>query len=203
MNPANEYEAHFSVQRRTREPLPSRPELAGNTNREVDAGAVHQNDESEAIRERAEDSIVYKNPEAEASSSSLPGLEIEPEGHEPERQSIADHHHHVEDDIDNSAVHEESERTSDDHYQRLVQGKRPRSVFICPSCNDNPVYQRLSMPHSCPHGAKDKLKENGASSYESLSGRELGSRKPVYARPSQIIGELAAEVRASICQEAR
>lgn len=156
---------------------------------QVEAGAVYQNDKSEAIGERAENSIVFKNPKVEASSSSLSRSECEPEG-----QSIADHQHHVEDDVDNSTVHNESEGTSDDHYQRLVQGKRPRSEFICQSCNDNPVYQRLSMPHSCPHGAKDKLKlkENRAS-YESLSG--LGSQESVYKRPSQTTGEPAAEVR--------
>ena len=194
MNPANVYEVQFLVQRRTTAPLPSRPELARNTNTQVEAGAVYQNDESEAIGERAENSIVFKNPEVEASSSSLSRSEYEPERHAPEGQSIADHQHHVEDDVDNSIVHNESKGTSDDHYQRLVQGKRPRSMFICPSCNDNPVYQRLSMPHSCPHGAKDKLKlEENRASYESLSG--LGSQESVYERPSQTTGEPAAEVR--------
>ena len=169
---------------------------------------MYQNDESGAIGEGAEDSIVLKNPKVEeASSSSLPRSENDltklSEAHEPEGQSTGDNQYHVEDDIDNSTVHHESKGTSDDHYQGLVQGKRPHSVFICPSCSDNPVYQRPSMPHSCPRGAKDKLKENRASIYESLRGLELGSRESVYARPSQITGEPSAEVRASICQEAR
>ena len=190
------YEARFSVARRTTEPLPPRPELAGNTNTQVDAGAVYQNDKSGAIGEGTEDAIVFKNPEVEASFSSLPRLENDfskfSEVHEPERQSIGDHQHHVEDDIDNSTVHHKSDGTSDDHYQELQQGKRPRSMFICPSCNDNPVYQRLSMPHSCPHGANDKPKEN-RESYESLSG--LGLQESVYDRPSQTTEEPAAEVR--------
>ena len=159
---------------------------------------MYQNSKKEAIAGGAEDSIVFKNREAEASFSSLPGSENDftklSEAREPEGQSIGGHQHHVEDDVDNSIVHNESKGTSDDHYQRLVQGKRPRSMFICPSCNDNPVYQRLSMPHSCPHGAKDKLKlEENRASYESLSG--LGSQESVYERPSQTTGEPAAEVR--------
>ena len=160
---------------------------------------MYQNSKKEAIAGGAEDSIVFKNREAEASFSSLPGSENDftklSEAREPEGQSIGGHQHHVEDDVDNSIVHNESKGTSDDHYQRLVQGKRPRSMFICPSCNDNPVYQRLGMPHSCPHGAKDKLEENRASFYASLSGIEQGSQEPDYARPSQISGEPAAEVR--------
>ena len=191
------YEARFSVARQTTEPLPPRPELAGDTNTQVDAGAVYRNDKSGAISERTEDAIVFKNPKVEeALSSSLPRSENDltklSEVHEPEGQSVNDHQHHVEDDIDNSTVHHKSEGTSDDHYQELKQDKRPRSMFICPSCNDNPVYQRLSMPHSCPHGAKDKPKEN-RESYESLSG--LGSQESVYDRPSQTTGEPAAQVR--------
>ena len=205
----NVYEARFSVQVRTTEPSPSRPELARNTNTQVDAGGVYQNGEREAIAEGAGSSIVLKNPKVEeTSSSSLPGSKNDltklSEAHEPDRQSIGDHQHHVEDDIDNSTVHNGSVGSSDDlDYQRLVQGKRPHSVFICPSCNNNPVYQRLSVPHSCLHGAKDKRKETRASVYESLRGLEQGSQEPDYARPSRITGEPAAEVRASICQEAR
>lgn len=44
-------------------------------NTQVDARAVYQNSKKEAIAGGAEDSIVFKNPEAEASFSSLPGSE--------------------------------------------------------------------------------------------------------------------------------
>ena len=200
LNP-NVYEAQFLVQRRTTDPLPSRPELTKNTTTQVDAGPVSRNDEGETIGEATEDSIVFKNPKVEeATSSSLPRSENDftklSGAHEPEGQSIDDHHHHVENDIDNSTVHPESEGTGENlDYQVLLPGKRPHSVFICPSCNDNPVYQRLSMPHSCPHGTKDKPEENRASFYESLRGHEPGSQESVYARPSRNTEESAAEVR--------
>ena len=166
---------------------------------------MFQNDESEAIGEAAEDSIVFENPKVEEeASSSLRRSENDfsklSGAHEPEGQSIGDHHLHVVDDIDNRTVHPESEGTGEDlNYQVLEQDKRARSVFICPSCDENPVYQRLSMPHYCPHGATDKPKENRASCYESLSRLGAGPRESVYARPSRSTEEeSAAEVRTSV-----
>ena len=153
---------------------------------------MYRNDESEAIGEAVEDSIVFKNPKVEeTSSSSLPRSENDLSKlsgvHEPEGQLIGDRHHVV-DDIHNSTVHLESRGTGEDlDYQ-----------FICPSCNENPVYQRLCTPHNCPHGAKDKPKENRESCYESLSELEQGSRESVYERPSHVTGEPAAEVRTSV-----
>ena len=159
---------------------------------------MHQNDEREAIGKAGEDSIVFKNPKVEeASSSSLPRSENDltklSGAHEPEGQSIGDHHHHhFEDDIDNSTDHLESEGVGEDlDYKELLPGKRPHSVFICPSCNENPVYQKLSMPHNCPHGAKDKPNET----YGRLIGLEQGSRESVYAIPTRTAEEPAAEVR--------
>ena len=159
---------------------------------------MHQNEAREAIGKAGEDSIVFKNPKVEeASSSSLPRSENDltklSGAHEPQRQSIGDHrHHHIEDDIDNSTVHLESEGVGEDlDYKELLPGKRPHSVFICPSCNENPVYQKLSMPHNCPHGAKDKPNET----YGRLIGLEQGSRESVYAIPTRTAEEPAAEVR--------
>lgn len=187
LNP-NVYEARFLVPRRTTDPLPSRPELAGNTDTQVDAGAVCQNDEREALGQAAEHSIVLKNPRVEeASSMSLPRSEnyfTKLSGAlEQEEESIGGHQHHVvQDDTDNSTVHLKCEGTGKDlQYQILLQNKRAHSAFICPSCNKNPDYQRLSMPQNCPHGTKDIPKQNRESIYQSLSGPEPGSRESVYA----------------------
>lgn len=185
------------VPRRTTDPLPSRPELAGNTDTQVHAGAACQNDEGEALGQAAEYSIVLKNPKVvEASSMSLPRSENDftklSGAHEQEEESIGDHHHHVvQDDTDNSTVHLECEGTGKD-YQMLLQSKRAHSVFICPSCNKNPDYQRLSMTQNCPHGTKDIPKQNRESIYQSLSRPEPGSRESVYA---PITKEPASEVR--------
>ena len=161
---------------------------------------MFQNDESKAIGQAAEDSIVFENPKVEEASSSSRECTKLSGAHEPEGQSIGDHHLHVVDDIDNRTVHPESEGTGEDlNYQVLEQDKRARSVFICPSCNENPVYQRLSMPHYCPHGATDKPKENRVSCYESLSGLGVGPRESVYARPSRSTEEeSSAEVGTSV-----
>lgn len=192
LNP-NVYEARFLVPRRTTDPLPSRPELAGNTDTQVDAGAACQNDEREALGQAAGYSIVLKNPKVvEASSMSLPRSENDftklSGALEQEEQSFGDHHHHVvQDDIDNSTVHLKCEGTGKDlHYQTLLPNKRAHSMFICPSCNKNPDYQRLSMTQNCPHETKDKTKQNRESIYQSLSGPEPGSRESVYERPSEV-----------------
>ena len=201
LNP-NVYEARFLVPRRTTDPLPSRPELAGNTDTQVDAGTVCQNDEREALGQAAEHSIVLKNPKVEeASSMSLPRSENDftklSGAHEQEEESIGGHQHHVvQDDTDNSTVHLKCEGTGKDlQYQILLQNKRAHSAFICPSCNKNPDYQRLSMPQNCPHGTKDIPKQNRESIYQSLSGPEPGLRESVYA---PITKESASEVRLSV-----
>ncbi|KAL9959603.1 hypothetical protein ACROYT_G032938 [Oculina patagonica] len=191
-------EAMFSAGTRTTgPPLPSRPELHGNPRTRIDAaGAAYQNEGCNAINEETDGSIVLKNPRVEeASSSSLPhsGNDFTkvPEAHEHCEESVGHPHHHVEDDFVNDTVRRESEGTGEDVYQGLVKDKRAQSVFVCQSCNDNPVYQRLSM--HCPHGAKDETKEKRASFYASLKELERGSRESVYASRSRIAEESAAE----------
>ena len=70
----------------------------------------------------------------------------------------------------------------EDHldYQGLVKGKRAQSMFICPSCNENPDYQRLSRPG---HWTEER-RQKSASFYESLS-HERATRESLYASPSR------------------
>ena len=69
-------------------------------------------------------------------------------------------------------------------YQGLVKGKRAQSMFICPSCNENPDYQRLSRPGHCPHERTEERRQKSASFYESLS-HERATRESLYASPSR------------------
>jgi len=81
-------------------------------------------------------------------------------------------------------------------YQGLVTGKRARSMFVCPSCNENPDYQRLSGSSRCPHDRQEGRKQKSASFYESLA-LERGTRESVYASPSHVGQESALEVASS------
>ena len=78
-------------------------------------------------------------------------------------------------------------------YQGLVKGKRVRSMFVCPSCNENPDYQTLSGSGHCPHERQEKRRHKSASFYESLA-LERRSRESVYASPSHVGQESALEV---------
>ena len=199
-------EAAFVAGRQTTDPLPSRPELDGNQRTQIDAGRpAYQHDESNAIDEETDGSIVLKNPEVEnASLSSLSRSENDSvtklsETHKHDEESIRHHRYHSEHGIDNDTAPLDSEASSkDDVYQGLVKGKRAQSVFVCPSCNDNPIYQRPNIPRNCPHGARDKMKENRGSFYESLKELDKGSRESVYTSPSCITEEPRVEVRAVI-----
>ena len=78
-------------------------------------------------------------------------------------------------------------------YQGLVTGKRARSMLVCPSCNENPDYQRLSGSSHCPHERQEGRSQKSASFYESLA-LERGTRESVYASPSHVGQESALEV---------
>ena len=68
-------------------------------------------------------------------------------------------------------------------YQGLETEKRAISMFICPSCNENSDYQRLSRPGHCLHERNSEGREKSASFYESLTP-ERGMRESFYASPS-------------------
>ena len=70
-------------------------------------------------------------------------------------------------------------------YQGLEKRKREQSIFICPSCNANSDYQRLSRPGHCPHEGNQEREEKSRSFYESLT-TERGARESVYMNPSRI-----------------
>ena len=70
----------------------------------------------------------------------------------------------------------------DEKYQGLVNGKRAKSMFICPSCSENPNYQRLSRPGHCPHLRTEERRQKSASFYESLS-HERATKESPYASP--------------------
>ena len=57
-------------------------------------------------------------------------------------------------------------------------------MFICPSCNANSDYQRLSRPGHCPHEGNQEREEKSRSFYESLT-TERGARESVYMNPSR------------------
>ena len=69
-------------------------------------------------------------------------------------------------------------------YQGLEERKRAQSRFICPSCNENTDYQRLSRLGHCPHERTEERRQKTASFYESLS-HEGAARESLYARPSR------------------
>ena len=197
-------EAVFSAGRQNRPPLPSRPELDERIRTPIDTvGPPCQNGGCKAIGEETDGSVVLTNPKVEEDSlKSLPRSENNftklSDAREQDEESIGHHHHHHDGEhgIDNDTVRPESEGAGEGVYHGLMKETRAQSVFVCPSCNDNPVYQRLSMPRHCPHGAKGKKKENRTPSfYASLRELESGSRESVYANPSCIAEEPAAEVR--------
>ena len=77
-----------------------------------------------------------------------------------------------------------TEEENPDLYQGLEKGKRAQSMFICPSCNANSDYQRLSRPGHCPHEGNQEREEKSRSFYESLT-TERGARESVYMNPSR------------------
>lgn len=191
--------AVFSRGRQTTDPLPSRPERDGNFRTAMDAaGPAYQNERNSDIDDETDGSIVLKNPKIkEASFSSIPRSENDltrlPEVHE---LDLHHHHHHGGDGINEDTTPLESEETDKDLvYQGLMQKSRTQSVFVCPTCNEDPVYQRLRVPRSCPHAAKNKPKEKTTSLYESLKpGLEKGSRESVYASTAHVEKEPLGEV---------
>ena len=77
-----------------------------------------------------------------------------------------------------------TEDENPDLYQGLEKGKRAQSVFICPSCNANSDYQRLSRPGHCPHVGNQEREGKSRSIYQSLT-TERGARESVYMNPSR------------------
>ena len=188
--------AVFSRGRQTTDPLPSRPERNGNLRTAMDAaGPSYQNERNLDVDEETDGSIVLKNPKVEQTSfSSIPRSENDLTRPSETREVDHRHHHHDRDGINEDTISLENEETDKDLYKGLVQKTRTQSVFVCPTCNENPVYQRLSVPRSCPHAAKEKPKEKRTSFYESLKGLEKGSRESVYASTSHAEKEPLAEV---------
>ena len=67
-------------------------------------------------------------------------------------------------------------------YQGLAERTRVKSLFVCPCCEKNVHYQRLSTPDQCECERKDRPSQKRQSIYESLS-HERGKRESLYASP--------------------
>ena len=105
-----------------------------------------------------------------------------------------DHNEHYDHNEHHDLHGSDRKETGDDVYQGLTKRTRTQSMFICPSCNESPDYQRLSTPGHCPHKEKaDNTREKRGSFYESLT-LERGSRESFYATPSRIAEDSAIEV---------
>lgn len=155
--------------------LPLRPIHEENAVMEEVAGDVTPNDEQNGH----DMSVVLKNPQVRGTlDRSLP---LSRRNHE----DLPKERGEEEKDEVKPELGHHSRKTDDDNehnldYQRLVDGTRTQSLFICPCCNKDLDYQTL-LDH-CSFERKEQQSQKRESFYESLSP-EKGKRESIYAIP--------------------
>ncbi|KAM7438006.1 hypothetical protein ABFA07_012415 [Porites harrisoni] len=150
-------------------PLPFRPDQ-NNDHNVVGQGDVSLVLENPGGQESQSESLLRVKDDFVHQQESSEETEVELEHHQ--------HQHHHGDAVDGT------EDENPDLYQGLKKGNRAQSMFICPSCNANSDYQRLSRPGHCPHEGNQEREEKSRSFYESLT-TERGARESVYMNPSR------------------
>ncbi|XP_068758891.1 uncharacterized protein [Montipora capricornis] len=157
------------------EPLPLRPIHEENAVMEEVAGDVTPKDEQNG----QDTSVVLRNPQVRGTLDRSSPLsrrnheDLPKERGEEEKDEVKPelgHHSRKTDDG--------NEHNLD--YQRLVDGTRTQSLFICPCCDKDLDYQTL-LDH-CSLERKEQQSQKRESFYESLSP-EKGKRESIYAIP--------------------
>ncbi|XP_068714843.1 uncharacterized protein [Montipora foliosa] len=175
LNPYVRGASYTRARRSMPEPLPLRPIHEENAVMEEVAGDVTPKDEQNG----QDTSVVLKNPQVRGTLDRSSPLsrrnheDLPKERGEEEKDEVKPelgHHSRKTDDG--------NEHNLD--YQRLVDGTRTQSLFICPCCDKDLDYQTL-LDH-CSLERKEQQSQKRESFYESLSP-EKGKRESIYAIP--------------------
>ncbi|XP_067024804.1 uncharacterized protein [Acropora muricata] len=160
----------------TSDPLPRKPIQRGNTPTQEPTCNLN-------VTDGQDKSIVLKNPRVRESSVGSPSM----------LRSNVDNLTTPREDEDKVVKlrHPHSRETDEDNfdYQGLAEQTRVKSLFVCPCCEKNVHYQRLSTPDQCECERKDRPSQKRQSIYESLS-HERGKRESLYASPLRASKEI-------------
>ena len=167
-------EASLSRSRKFTDPLPSRPMHRQSAKLDEGLRINDENDAVQSVKEEPDGSVVLRNPHASCTNHA-PTRSLS-RGEDPSITCVGQRDANNE--VRGQAI--EREINDPDIYQGLDQGRRPKSIFVCSSCSDSTVYQRLSGERCCSHQPNDTNEGKRQSVYASLS-LERSSRDSVYA----------------------
>ncbi|XP_068758900.1 uncharacterized protein [Montipora capricornis] len=175
LNPYVRGALYTRARRSMPEPLPLRPIDEENAVMEEVAGDVTPKDEQNG----QDTSVVLRNPQVRGTLDRSSPLsrrnheDLPKERGEEEKDEVKPELGHHSQKTDDGNEHNLD-------YQRLVDGTRTQSLFICPCCDKDLDYQTL-LDH-CSLERKEQQSQKRESFYESLSP-EKGKRESIYAIP--------------------